>query len=472
MGPTMNSLFTKILLALGASTVLALLLTTVISRAVLHRGFMDFLEQQEERQILALAPELASFYRNSSGWHELENHPRRWMRLLAQSRKEGFVPPAEAAGEPGGPGRAGPPGSVRQLWQRLFLLDQDRQWIAGAQGGDETVRELVPVSVDGVAVGWLGFLQANEASAPEARRFLTFQTRALLLSLLLGLLLASALAWLLARHLSRPVTRLRDTVQQLTRGNFDTRASVDTGDEIGDLARNMNQLAETLQKNETMRRRWTADVAHELRTPLSILQGELEAVHDGVRPYTPALLDSLQEEVSHLAQLVEDLQTLALADAGALNVRLQPTDLAELTRQALAAFEVRIAAAGLALETALPDQLTIMVDAQRLRQLLHNLLENSCRYTYTGGRIRVRLDEQPGYVILVIEDSAPGPDALQRAQLFERFYRAEPSRGRLSGGSGLGLAICRNLVEAHGGEICAEQSPLGGLLIRVRLPRD
>jgi two-component system, OmpR family, sensor histidine kinase BaeS len=220
------------------------------------------------------------------------------------------------------------------------------------------------------------------------------------------------------------------------------------------------------------RRRWTADVAHELRTPLSILQGELEAVHDGVRPYTPALLDSLQEEVSHLAQLVEDLQTLALADAGALNVRLEPTDLAELTRQVLAAFEVRIAAAGLALETALPDHLTIMADAQRVRQLLHNLLENSCRYTNAGGRIRVRLDEQPRFASLVVEDSAPGPDALQRAQLFERFYRAEPSRGRLSGGSGLGLAICRNVVEAHGGEICAEQSPLGGLLIRVRLPRE
>jgi hypothetical protein len=115
------------------------------------------------------------------------------VRLLEQSRREGFVPPAEAAGEPGGPGRAGPPGSVRQLWQRLFLLDQDRQWIAGARGGDETVRELVPVSVDGVTVGWLGFLQAHEASAPEARRFLTFQTRALLLSLLVGLLLAAAL---------------------------------------------------------------------------------------------------------------------------------------------------------------------------------------------------------------------------------------------------------------------------------------
>jgi two-component system sensor histidine kinase BaeS len=123
------------------------------------------------------------------------------------------------------------------------------------------------------------------------------------------------------------------------------------------------------------------------------------------------------------------------------------------------------------LETALPARLTIPADAQRLRQLLHNLLENSCRYTDSGGRIRVGLQQEDKSVLLVIEDSAPGPDAVQRAQLFDRFYRVEPSRGRSGGGSGLGLAICRNLVEAHGGEISAEQSRLGGLLICIRLPR-
>jgi len=476
----MKSLFTKILLALGASTVLALLLTMVISRAVLHHGFMKFLEQQEESQLLNLAPELAVVYQKSGSWKFLENQPRSWMRLLKQTRPDGVLPPDEAPSKfdprppPGtlsGPDRASLPGDAHHLWQRLFLLDEKRQWVAGASNTGEIIPRLVPVTVDGVTVGWLGFIQAREASAPEARGFLAFQTQALLLSLLVALLVALTLAWLLARHLSGPVLKLRGTVQHLTRGNFDTRASVDTHDEIGELARNINRLAETLQKNETARRRWTADVAHELRTPLSILQGELEAVKDGVRSYTPALLDSLQEEVLHLAQLVEDLQTLALADAGALNVHLQSVDLVELILQTLGAFEARIKAAGLRLETALPARLTIPADAQRLRQLLHNLLENSCRYTDSGGRIRVGLQQEDTSVLLVIEDSAPGPDAVQRAQLFDRFYRAEPSRGRSGGGSGLGLAICRNLVEAHGGEISAEQSGLGGLLIRIRLPR-
>jgi len=488
----MKSLFAKILLALGVSTALALLLTTVISRVVLHHGFMQFLEQQEESQLLILAPELATVYRNRGNWDSFQNQPMRWMHLLKQTRPEGVLPPDDApveferrkprmlpdpGAEPGtqlGAGRDGtpPPGDAHHLWRRLFLLDQDRHWVAGANNAGETISRLVPVNLDGVTVGWLGFLQAPEAGAPEARSFLAFQTRALLLSLLVAMLVASALAWLLARHLAKPVLRLRDTVQQLTRGKFETRASVDTHDEIGELARNMNRLAESLQKNESTRQRWTADVAHELRTPLSILQGELEAVKDGVRAYTPALLNSLQEEVSHLTQLVEDLQTLALADAGALNVRLQAIDLAELVRQTLAAFEVRITAAGLRLETTLPDHLTMLGDAQRLRQLLHNLLENSCRYTDAGGQIRASLEQQGRYVLLVIEDSAPGPEAAQREQLFDRFYRVEPSRGRLGGGSGLGLAICRNLVEAHGGEISAEESTLGGLLIRIRLPCD
>jgi len=168
---------------------------------------------------------------------------------------------------------------------------------------------------------------------------------------------------------------------------------------------------------------------------------------------------------------VDDLQTLALADAGALKIVVQPFDIARLVRQVLETFADRFARAGLTLESALPGELWHTADAQRIKQLLHNLLENSCRYTHAGGRIRLALETADDRVVLTIDDSAPGLSAEQRSRLFERFYRTDPSRERASGGSGLGLAICRNLVEAHGGEIRVEESPLGGIAIRVFLPR-
>lgn len=491
----MNSLFRKFLLALAASTILALLLTTVVSRAMLHRGFEQFLERQEERQLQLLVPELAGLYSRSGSWAELQNHPRRWMSVLKQTRPEGVRPPDEAPpefrrepppppfepsevkrkpGEQGSPRGHFPgerPEARWHLWRRLFLLDDERKWVAGAQSEAASGQtDLLAVEVRGKVVGWVGFLPVEGELAPEVSGFLEHQNRSLFAALLLALLPALILAFVLARNLSRPVERLRDTVEQLSRGHFAVRASVAGTDEIGELGRHINQLAESLEKNETARRRWTADAAHELRTPLAVLQGELEAVKDGVRPYSPALVDSLQEEVSHLTRLVDDLQTLALADAGALKIVAQSFDMARLVRQVLETFTDRISRAGLTLESRLPGELWLTADAQRIKQLLHNLLENSCRYSHPGGQIRVVLETADDRLVLTIDDSPPGLSAAQRTRLFERFYRTDPSRDRTGGGSGLGLAICRNLVEAHGGDIRVGESELGGIAIRVSLP--
>jgi len=399
--------------------------------------------------------------------------------LLMQTRPEGVRPPAEVPPEftrrPRNFAVRAPEQDVllreaRHLWRRIFLLDEDREWVAGARVPEDQAMQLVAIEVDGMTVGWVGVQPAKAVVAPEARRFLDYQGRALMWSLLIALVLASLLGYLLALSLSRPVGRLRDTVQELTEGRFAARAKVESADEIGALARHVNRLAETLEKNETARRRWTADIAHELRTPLAVLQGELEAVKDGVRPLSDATIHSLKEEVAHLSQLVEDLQSLALADAGALSLRLQSIDLAGLLRQVMAGFAERAAAAGLQLESNVPDHLALLADPQRLRQLLQNLLENSCRYTKSGGKVLASLVRNNRFAVLKIEDSPPGIGPEHWPHLFERFYRVEPSRGRAGGGSGLGLAICHNIVEAHGGEIEVGASPLGGLSVTVRLP--
>jgi two-component system sensor histidine kinase BaeS len=209
---------------------------------------------------------------------------------------------------------------------------------------------------------------------------------------------------------------------------------------------------------------------HELRTPITILQGELEAARDGVRPNNAATMDSLREEVLHLSRLVDDLQTLALADAGALNLKLEETDVAAVLRQVLDSLQERLRQAGLTLHSTSPEKLVIHADGQKLRQLLLNLLENSCRYTDSGGSINVTLVASPTGLELNIEDSSPGLNADQCAQVLERFYRAESSRGRAGGGSGLGLAICREIVQAHGGDISVAPGALGGLAIHIQLP--
>jgi two-component system sensor histidine kinase BaeS len=281
------------------------------------------------------------------------------------------------------------------------------------------------------------------------------------------------------------VRRLDATVSDLSRGQFEERARVTSTDEIGRLAVNVNRLAETLEKNRTARRRWMADIAHELRTPLAVLKGEVEALADGVRQSDERMLGSLSEEIDHLSALVDDLQALALADAGALNLQQEPIDLRALTQQVCDAFRDRLAARNIALELSAPEAVTVAADPQRIRQLLHNLLENCARYVNAGGRVRVCLlnavhaaPRPPDrtapagrtVVELVVEDSGPGVGDGQLEQLFERFYRVEEGRSRAGGGSGLGLAICRSIAEAHGGRVWATHSQLGGLAVHFQLP--
>jgi len=487
-----NSLLGKIVLALLASTIFALLLVGLIQRQSLQRGFSHYVQQHEEGQLAHLLPEVQEWYGRRGSWDELRGNTRRWLRLLARARPEGILPPEDAVLDEGpdlrrppGPGRGpnhgqnhddghadGPPEDLHRLWRRMFLLDADHHWVVGARSANPASDRLQAVEVAGATVGWIGFVPVPEPAGPEARRFLQFQRNTLLASAGFALLAATLLGFLLARHLTRPVEALRNSVQHLTSGDYSVRTPARGHDEIASLGRHINRLAETLQANESARRRWTADVAHELRTPVTILLAEIEAVRDGVRPNTAVTLASLHEEVTHLSALVDDLQLLALADAGALNMRLAEVDVAALLRQVMEYLQSRFSQAGLELRQRVPESLVIEADAQRLRQLMLNLLENSCRYTDAGGSVLAVLESTSDGVRLAVEDTAPGLQPEQAERLFERFYRAEGSRNRAGGGSGLGLAICREIVLAHSGSIEAQASEMGGLRVVVRLPRN
>jgi two-component system sensor histidine kinase BaeS len=490
----MKSLLFKIMVSLVVSVLIALAVFLLMTRINLHRGMVDLIEQQEASQLENLVPELTELYQQNGSWEFLAGYPWRWNRLLQMTRPvraegsglaDAGSTGSEARRRPGSPGArrqnaAGRPPEGRRSHQRdhanlkgrLFLLDEDKSRVAGAVILSEEPLTMEAIEVDGKLVGWVGFVPARMALPPEAQRFLRVQARTLMISLIIALLLAAGLGFVLARHLSRPVRQVATVLEALGGGDYSVRAPISTQDEIGALGRNVNQLALTLEKNQTARRRWMADIAHELRTPVAVLKGEIEALRDGIRQVDEKTTDSLLEEADQLSRLIDDLQTLALSDAGALDFSRKPLDMSELVTQTGDTWEVRLKERNIALERNITPGLMIEGDSQRLRQLLHNLLENCCRYTHSDGQVMLSLARQGGEFVLTLDDSGPGLGQDQLPHLFERFYRAEGSRARSSGGSGLGLSICRAIVEAHRGSIQADSNSLGGLRIRVILPGD
>jgi two-component system sensor histidine kinase BaeS len=482
----MKTLFSRILLAQVLAVLMALVVVTLITRISLGLSFKGFLETQEPNLLQTLVPVFEDLYQAENGWDFLRDNPENWRRIWRLTHQPPDGPP------PGGPpprrnsrnfdDPLNPPGHGHQLlrWMRpherglfrdrLFLLDQDKTWVGGAQVDNVNEDSLQALEAGGQTVGWLGFAPPGRVLTPQAERFLGGQFRIMALSFGVALLGAIALSFFLARRVSGPVSRLGETVRKLSGGHFDSRVDVNSRDEIGALAGHVNRLAETLEKNRTARQRWMADIAHELRTPLAVLKGEVEALADGVRTADERTYGSLREEVDQLSNLVDDLQTLAQSDAGALNLEKNTLDLSDLVGQCLEPWMDRLATRGIQIDLDAGAGVTVMADARRLRQLMSNLLENTYRYVEENGTVRVRVAREPDSVRLELDDSGPGLEPEQIQQLFERFYRVDDSRSRSGGGSGLGLSICKNIVEAHGGQIRAEPSELGGLGIRVRIP--
>ena len=329
----------------------------------------------------------------------------------------------------------------------------------------------VPVKTSqGTTVGWLIASYESGISNQLDQRFDTQQMHISWLIAGLSLFVALLVTLFLARGFLKPIKRLLEGTHQLAKGDFSARVSEVGQDELGQLAKDFNHLASTLEKNEQMRRDYMADISHELRTPLSVLRGELEAVQDGVRQATPETINSLLNETQTLIKLVNDLHQLSLSDRGSLVYRMQSIDIIPIIEMNLGQAKWRLEDRQLTLNTQFSSHSPLFADPDRINQLFYNLMENSLRYTDPHGKIAVSVTQQNQQLIIEWEDSAPGLSVEQCQHLFERFYRVEASRNRASGGSGLGLAICYNIVEAHNGTISAAPSTLGGVKVTIQLP--
>ena len=431
----------------------------------LNRDFLGYLNEQAVNRLELAVPSVQAGYRQHGSWDFLRRQPELWYRLLRPLPEDQRLPLTAR------PPASATPAELTGASRRFTLLDAERRRVVGfASPADDAVER--GIVVDGLTVGWLVLTPIESASSGAEKRFADAQARTGWLVGGAAVLLAAAVAFWASRRLVQPVRRIAEATTRLAAGHYDVRVPErNVDDEVGRLAHDFNQLAWTLQRNEAMRREFMADVSHELRTPLGVLHGELEALEDGVRRLDGQALRSLKSEVATLHKLVEDLYELSLADVGALSYRKAELDLREIIDDTVAAFGERLRSSGLLLQLELPPgPLPAFGDARRLRQLFANLFENSCRYTDAGGILRLQARREGRQLLIDLHDSAPGVHADQLGRLFERFFRAEPSRSRRCGGAGLGLSICESIVLAHQGRIEAGPSPLGGLWLHVEIP--
>jgi len=510
----------KFFLAFLVTSVTIVVFMILTMRYYGYKRFADYVQKMEMFRLSEVVDLLSSEYENNNGWKSLAGNTERWRDIL-RPRRSSFqkkmdklqAPPPDFPHAPPpypppphpeehssfskGQGKVQKPGEEntrnrpfnasggfkgKPPWKRrkprvgiehrLTLFDTARQPVVGAAASPEghTLRE---ITAQGKTVGWLGLKKEPHLTNPLDRAFLKGQTQAFYIIGCVILILAAVVSYLLARHLLAPVQKLTEGTRAIASRDFGTRITIRTGDELGQLATDFNEMSRTLERYESMRRQWLSDIAHELRTPLSILRGEIEALQDGVRDITPETLGSLHAEVVHLGQLVQDLHDLSLAESGALQFTKGPVDPVAVLRNTVNLFQKRFVENQIAVTDCLGNAppATIMGDRDRLTQLFSNLLENTLRYTDQPGALRLGLECTDTAVTIHVEDSAPGvpDDALEK--IFDKLYRVDPARSRTRDSSGLGLAICKSIVEAHDGSITASNAASGGLKIAVIFPR-
>lgn len=433
-----------LLTLLGTGALVLLVMASAVQFAF-QNSLNQYLEQRLHQRLQLLAAEFADYYANYGSFDGIA------LRTLVWEAERG---------------------SEERLPPDLVLLDEEQSLLFGPPVPPEDL-ELEPVLVDALLVGWVGLPNSERFREAVEQDFSRRQQRLLLAIALASLALAVVGAWWLSRRLVRPVETVVDLSSRLSRGDYQARVATTRKDELGILIGSMNQLAGTLEQSRDSRQRWLADLSHELRTPVTVLRGELEAIQDGVRELTPARVDSLHREILHLGKLLDDLHDLALADAGALRYRMERAELVSLLQQSAVAIQPQCDDRQQHLQLQLPQApIYLQGDALRLRQLLDNLLANACKYTDKGGDIRVTLAQEAQQIRLDIEDSAPGVTDAQLPLLFEHLYRTDSARQRATGGAGLGLAICQRIARAHGGQLSAAHSTLGGLHITLLLPTE
>jgi len=478
-----RSLTLKLVLAFLLVSIAGAGLAALFTRWAISREFDRLVLEQAESDFIQ---DVIAYYEANGTWAGAAAHLGRRLQpppLQPRPASPGQPPlppqqrlpqPLSAGAQPLPTGAQSPPYSFALVDGNGIVVVPGEPYRLGERIAATDAEKGTEVEVDGQVVGRV--LTTGEAPpmGPREEAYLKRANQVLLGAAGGAVVLGLVLGTLLARTLTRPVRELTAATRAMASGELEQRVPIRSQDELGELAASFNRMSVDLARATDLRRQMTADIAHDLRTPLTVISGYLESLRDGVLEPSPARFDVIYDEAQHLKRLVDDLRTLSLADAGELTLQRQKVSASTLLDRAAAAHAHQAQQADVTLQVASdpgPSEVDVDVDPERMAQVLGNLITNGLRHTQAGGRITLWAQRQANGVQLAVQDSGAGipPEALPR--VFDRFYRADESRQEGEGGeSGLGLAIARSLVEAHGGTIWAISEVGRGATFTIALP--
>ena len=453
----MNRLWVRLTLAFIAVTLIGVAAVAVFTDWSAGNEFRQYLARQDALAQSGVLDDLAAFYQQKGNWNGVAD-------VLANI--------SAPAGRGRGQGRGRPPILLADASGRV-VYDENGTRVGSALSADERNTAL-PVIANGSAVGYFIFgPQARGALGTPEQNFLDQLRVTLLVAALLAGGVGIALGLLVSRTLAAPLNDLARAARAFAARDWNRRVKVAGADEIAEVAREFNEMADELQRAETQRRNLIADIAHELRTPLTVLQGNLSAMLDGVYPLERSEVATLYDETRLLSRLVDDLRELALAETGQSTLNVQRVNIGETLQRAVANFSAAADAQNIRIAVEGDEGLRVRADPDRLAQIIRNLMANALRHTPSGGSIRVQSSvnsNQSQFVTITVTDTGEGIAAEELPQVFDRFYRGDKSRARASGGTGLGLAIAKAWVDAMGGEIGVESERGRGSRFWFTLP--
>ena len=449
------SLRVKLTLALLFTSLSGVTIVTVLVQRFTAAEFDNFVVEQERANFI---DDLTAYYEVNGSWDN--------MRIVRGKPSSSEQKPQNTF-----------PDSPVSLVQ-FMLIDQagivvipGKDYAPGQQIPDAELQHADPVILDGETIGYVitGKKWGDHNRLAEA--YLDRINQLLLIAMGGAVVLALLLSFLFARSLSKPLREIATAIQSIANGNLDQQVPVHSRDGIGQVAAAFNQMSANLARANRLRRQMTADIAHELRTPLSVVVGYLASLSEGLLKPNIEQFKIMHDEARHLQRLVEDLRILSLADAGELPLNFQPVAPGELINIAVAAFSQRAEQRHVTLSVEPgPNVRLLHADPDRILQVLSNLLSNALRHTPEQGRITLASRTDERQIVLSVRDTGPGIDPDHLPHIFERFYRADSSRHQTQNESGLGLAIAKSIVEAHGGQILATSTPGEGTTISLALP--
>jgi two-component system sensor histidine kinase BaeS len=438
----------------------------LVSTWSFQNGFLDYINRTELNKLEGLNVALQEIYQEDNSWLKLENNKNLWISLLNDQIRNPIQPRESTLLRSNTNDFQNEYINNRE---HIFLLNKNKELIIGArQLYDQAL--FTPIMNNNKIVGYIGIEKKIQLSHKLDRVFAEQQKNSYAWIALGSILISILIAVPFSTRLIKPIQALVFSTQEISLGKYQTRVAVNSKDEIGLLSQSFNAMVDNIELHQKTQQQWVADISHELRTPLTVLKAEIEAILDGIRKANTDTIESLHQEVNYINNLVDDLHELAKSDIKALRLNKENVLLKTLIFEVKDIFEQEIINNKLNVRILCEDNIKVFADKNRLSQVFINLFQNNCRYTQESSTIQIQVNITHNIEILW-EDSAPGVSDKNLEKLFDRLFRIDSSRSEFHRGSGLGLSICKSIIENHGGSMMAFHSQLGGLGIKMVLPK-